>query len=78
MDDETVTPFAMWGAGVKKLEENFGARSHFDHFDGFNHIKRAEMNQADLAPLMSALVRSSMNLLRLQYKCFALLMRIEK
>jgi len=56
MDDETVTPFAMWGAGVKKLEENFGARSHFDHFDGFNHIKRAEMNQADLAPLMSALV----------------------
>ena len=56
MDVETVTPLAMWGAGVKKLEHNIGARPEFDHWDMFDQVTRAEVHQADLAPLMSTLL----------------------
>ena len=56
MDVETVTPLAMWGAGFKKLEENIGAKTEFDHYDMFAHVNRAEVHQADLAPLMSTLL----------------------
>ena len=56
MDVETVTPLAVWGAGVKKLEENVNTRAQFNSLDGFNNSYRIEVNQADLAPLMSSMI----------------------
>jgi len=56
MDVETVTPLAVWGAGVKKLEENVNTRAQFNSLDGFNISYRIEVNQADLAPLMSSMI----------------------
>ena len=56
MDVETVTPLAVWGAGVKRLDSNIGARARFNGWDGFSDQYRVEVRQADLAPLMATLV----------------------
>ena len=56
MDVETVTPFVAWGAGIKQLRENIGARDKFNNFEAFKNNYRIEINQADIAPLMSTLI----------------------
>ena len=56
MDVETVTPFLAWGAGIKQLQSNVGAREKFNSWGDFQNNFRIEVNQADLAPLMSTLI----------------------
>lgn len=56
MDQETVTPLVLWGAGIRPLEQSSGARSRFDSWPGLEAGPRLEVEQADLAPLMASLL----------------------
>ncbi|XP_006816986.1 GPI ethanolamine phosphate transferase 1-like [Saccoglossus kowalevskii] len=55
---ETLTPLLSWGAGVNKAQQP----NSDDYQDGFqqewklSHVKRCDVNQADIAPLMSSLI----------------------
>ncbi|XP_077982914.1 GPI ethanolamine phosphate transferase 1-like [Glandiceps talaboti] len=71
---ETLTPLVAWGAGVNKAQPG----TPDDHEDGFQkdwklpHIKRCDVSQADIAPLMSSLIglpfpRNSVGVLPLDY-----------
>uniref|UniRef100_A0AAX7UVN2 GPI ethanolamine phosphate transferase 1 n=1 Tax=Astatotilapia calliptera TaxID=8154 RepID=A0AAX7UVN2_ASTCA len=56
---ETLTPLVAWGAGVQKAK---GATEPQPYNDGFlqdwklEHLRRVDVSQADIAPLMASLV----------------------
>ena len=56
MDQETVTPLLLWGAGIRRLQQSVGARHRFDSWPGLEAGPRLEVDQADLAPLMASLL----------------------
>ena len=56
MDQETVTPLVLWGAGISQLEQSSGSRPRFDSWSGLEAGPRLEVDQADLAPLMASLL----------------------
>ncbi|XP_026841527.1 GPI ethanolamine phosphate transferase 1 [Drosophila persimilis] len=52
---ETETPFMLWGAGVSRIASTVGARKFVANDDGLQ-LPLHELEQAQLTPLMSALV----------------------
>ncbi|PAV16485.1 hypothetical protein PNOK_0810500 [Pyrrhoderma noxium] len=56
--DSTRTPLIMWGAGVRGPLPDSVPSSHNDYSApwGLNHIFRRDVSQADIAPLMCALL----------------------
>ncbi len=60
MDDETLTPFVAWGAGVKTLRhhltntEIYNLLQDFDEFSG--SLYKVDIAQADITPLISILL----------------------
>ena len=58
--DNTRTPLVAWGSGVRKPQITKGKRAPghedgFSHDWGFDRVARHDVNQADIAPLMSYL-----------------------
>ncbi|XP_077592009.1 GPI ethanolamine phosphate transferase 1 isoform X1 [Stigmatopora nigra] len=56
---ETLTPFVAWGAGVQKpqkvMEKQFYKDTYLEDWK-LEHLRRVDLNQADIAPLMSSLI----------------------
>uniref|UniRef100_A0A3P9PPP1 GPI ethanolamine phosphate transferase 1 n=1 Tax=Poecilia reticulata TaxID=8081 RepID=A0A3P9PPP1_POERE len=56
---ETLTPLVVWGAGVNKAQRVTEAQPYEDGYLkdwNLEHIRRADVNQADIAPLMASLL----------------------
>ncbi|XP_066518594.1 GPI ethanolamine phosphate transferase 1 [Hoplias malabaricus] len=72
---ETLTPLVAWGAGVQTAQRTSTAQNYEDNYLkewGLEMYKRVDVNQADIAPLMSSLIGipiplNSVGVLPLQY-----------
>ncbi|KAM9827020.1 GPI ethanolamine phosphate transferase 1 [Neosynchiropus ocellatus] len=72
---ETLTPLIVWGAGVNKAWTDTGPQSYKDGYLQdwkLEHLRRVDVNQADIAPLMASLIGvpipvNSVGVLPLQY-----------
>ncbi|XP_061660858.1 GPI ethanolamine phosphate transferase 1 isoform X1 [Syngnathoides biaculeatus] len=56
---ETLTPFVAWGAGVQrphKVTENHLYKDGYLQDWKLGHLRRVDLNQADIAPLMASLI----------------------
>ncbi|XP_053401578.1 GPI ethanolamine phosphate transferase 1-like [Mercenaria mercenaria] len=56
---ETLTPLVAWGAGVRKAVIDNSSNNFKDKFSQewkLDHLKRTDVEQADIAPLMAALI----------------------
>lgn len=56
---ETLTPLVAWGAGIRKPVRNNSSNNFKDNFLQewkLEHLKRTDVEQADIAPLMAALI----------------------
>ncbi|PWA17948.1 hypothetical protein CCH79_00004293 [Gambusia affinis] len=56
---ETLTPLVVWGAGVNKAQRVTESQPYEDGYLkdwNLEHIRRADVNQADIAPLMASLL----------------------
>ncbi|XP_015244689.1 PREDICTED: GPI ethanolamine phosphate transferase 1 [Cyprinodon variegatus] len=56
---ETLTPLVVWGAGVNKAQRVTASQPYEDGYLkdwNLEHIRRADVNQADIAPLMASLL----------------------
>ncbi|KAK5850182.1 hypothetical protein PBY51_014451 [Eleginops maclovinus] len=56
---ETLTPLVAWGAGVKNAHKITAAQSYNDGYLQdwkLEHLRRVDVNQADIAPLMASLI----------------------
>jgi len=55
---ETLTPLVAWGAGIKGpvLKSDSKGVDEETMQWGLSHLQRMDVNQADIAPLMSSLV----------------------
>uniref|UniRef100_A0A3B3VZJ5 GPI ethanolamine phosphate transferase 1 n=1 Tax=Poecilia latipinna TaxID=48699 RepID=A0A3B3VZJ5_9TELE len=56
---ETLTPLVVWGAGVNRAQRVIEAQPYEDGYLkdwNLEHIRRADVNQADIAPLMASLL----------------------
>uniref|UniRef100_A0A8C4QST0 GPI ethanolamine phosphate transferase 1 n=1 Tax=Eptatretus burgeri TaxID=7764 RepID=A0A8C4QST0_EPTBU len=81
---ETMTPVVCWGGGVNG-PEHISVQTYTDSFSEewkLNHLKRKDVNQADLAPLMATLLgipfpMNSVGLLPLSYLNTSLAFRAE-
>ncbi|KAJ3411822.1 Glycosyl phosphatidyl inositol anchor synthesis [Chytridiales sp. JEL 0842] len=71
--DNTKTPLIAWGAGIAEpVRLNSNATVAEDEVWGIEHLKRNDVNQADIAPLMSTLIgvpypKNSVGVLPLAY-----------
>ncbi|XP_041375435.1 GPI ethanolamine phosphate transferase 1-like [Gigantopelta aegis] len=72
---ETLTPLVAWGAGIRKAAPHDSCGDHADNFCSewqLSHVKRNDVSQADVAPLMSYLIgtafpKNSLGVLPLSY-----------
>ncbi|XP_060585515.1 GPI ethanolamine phosphate transferase 1-like [Ruditapes philippinarum] len=56
---ETLTPLVAWGAGIRKAVRDTSSNKFKDDFSRewkLDHLKRTDVEQADIAPLMAALI----------------------
>ena len=60
LPEETMTPLVAWGAGIRpptqSTEDNKMAADSYSLSWGLSHLKQSDVNQADIAPLMSTLI----------------------
>ena len=60
LPEETMTPLICWGAGIKHPRSNtFAEHVHHDGWSerwGLDRVERVDVEQADIAPLMSILI----------------------
>ncbi|XP_071823670.1 GPI ethanolamine phosphate transferase 1-like [Apostichopus japonicus] len=62
--DETMTPIVAWGSGIQKPSTP-GENLYEDNFSkdwSLSHLRRQDINQADIAPLMASLIGSPLPL----------------
>uniref|UniRef100_A0A4W4F5L9 GPI ethanolamine phosphate transferase 1 n=1 Tax=Electrophorus electricus TaxID=8005 RepID=A0A4W4F5L9_ELEEL len=72
---ETLTPLVVWGAGVQIAQRTFTSQTYDDNYLeewGLETYRRIDVNQADIAPLISTLIGvpiplNSVGVLPLQY-----------
>ena len=64
LPDETMTPLICWGAGVKMpIHTGYSSLTHHDSYSrrwGLEVFERVDVEQADIAPLMSTLIGTSL------------------
>ncbi|KAF7691623.1 GPI ethanolamine phosphate transferase 1 isoform X1 [Silurus meridionalis] len=56
---ETLTPLVAWGAGIQRAQRTFTFQNYDDDYIrdwGLETYRRMDVNQADIAPLMSSLI----------------------
>ncbi|KAI5620050.1 GPI ethanolamine phosphate transferase 1 [Silurus asotus] len=56
---ETLTPLVAWGAGIQRAQRTFSSQNYDDDYIrdwGLETYRRMDVNQADIAPLMSSLI----------------------
>lgn len=60
LDTETMTPLVCWGAGIKNpVSSAYASKAYHDGFSekwGLEKFERIDVEQADIAPLMSTLI----------------------